>query len=402
MLGRPFGIDEEDIDVEYPFDADDVSSGDLPQANTTNQNTDMTISIHLLQLSRITSRIHHSIYSKQNPGRLDESRNPVRISLSTDVSQMGEIFSLLKGFHDELAFWRATAPHFGEPKCVYQTQDWFELSYQRERLALLRAAVKWVPTHSHFPPKEILSSCVGAACAVIRIYNDMRKKALVTYTRGFTLMIFSSAIVVMFAVSRQMHTLRRQEDEQELGMAGVGFSSWWSSLFDDSVQEVSIKECLQVLKEADDVLSWMAEGMSDMESYATFFATLLEELESTAASTDNYPGSNDRSTSQCTHNQSESNVEHSDAALATYTRIGQQDDYSSVAPASTTENVSSAQAGVAFPCIDSTLDVLFDSAFSDDQFHPLQLSSWPFTQSPLAEGMTFGLDEYQWDLGYSI
>ncbi|RDW58920.1 fungal specific transcription factor domain-containing protein [Aspergillus mulundensis] len=148
-LDRPLAIADRDIRVLLPVDANDeqldAAEGSVPdldvfQATPLTQiaHTELSVFFTSIRHRQITSKIHSLFQSK---GRSD----------GPSVTATGRIYTNLYRLLGELNNWRQSVPVFDNPQCVYETQDWFDLRWMRERLILVRKAMDLVPKRGNNP-----------------------------------------------------------------------------------------------------------------------------------------------------------------------------------------------------------------------------------------------------------
>ncbi|KAF9883419.1 hypothetical protein FE257_003502 [Aspergillus nanangensis] len=212
MLDRPPAITDKDIDVGFPADADDEEldaaekSGSFldldaycrvaaAAGSTPMRTTEMSVLFLCLRLRKITSKIHTKFQQKANsPGK----QELLTIDL---VATSGMIYSDLDELLMELEEWRMLAPVFETPRCLYETQEWYDLLLMRERLLLVRKAIDLVPKRNKTPPQDLLSLCLQFAVGTIMTFCPLFEQRRVTYTRSYFQTLFTAGLSVMFCVS---------------------------------------------------------------------------------------------------------------------------------------------------------------------------------------------------------
>ncbi|KAF0328560.1 fungal specific transcription factor domain-containing protein [Colletotrichum asianum] len=134
LLGKPFGIDDRDIETSFPADANDEdlvtanqSSRDFAAfrlSHITLETTEMAVFFTSVRLRQISSRIHTEF------SRL--ARNYFESSQSHFAP--GYIYTTLSRLMQELQRWRDDSPVFQQPKCLYESQSWYDLLLARGAL----------------------------------------------------------------------------------------------------------------------------------------------------------------------------------------------------------------------------------------------------------------------------
>jgi hypothetical protein len=249
-LDRPFAIDDVSIEVGLPVDADDAdlasASPSIHTLDTFSQcmrptkHTDVTVFLFCVRLRRLSSRIHAKLSTlRQDP------------SLHTQpYLAVGRICAALNSLLQELDAWHESAPTIPNPRCLYESPEWFTLLFCREKIDLLRRAVDLIPKANGAPPRHVLSIFLRAALTVIKTYSTMsERKTFITYTRNYFHMMFTAGLSVMYCTSVSPH----------LGQA---------ELF-----EVS-----QGLQTCETTLVWMSEQLSDARSYTAVFDALHRHI----------------------------------------------------------------------------------------------------------------------------
>ncbi|KAL4747771.1 hypothetical protein BDW72DRAFT_209390 [Aspergillus terricola var. indicus] len=199
-LDRPLAIADRDIHVLLPVDANDeqleaaegsITDLDLfqltPQARA--GNTELTVFFTSIRHRQITSKLHSLFQSK---GHSDGAPS---------VTAAGRVYVNLYHLLEELNLWRRSVPVFEHPQCVYETQDWFDLRWMRERLILVRKAMDLVPKRGISPPRDLLSLCLQNAIQIIVIFCRLYESQQVTYTRSYFQTLFTAGLSVLFCLS---------------------------------------------------------------------------------------------------------------------------------------------------------------------------------------------------------
>ncbi|KAF5526975.1 putative transcriptional regulatory protein [Colletotrichum aenigma] len=202
LLGKPFGIDDRDIETSFPADANDEdlvtanqSSRDFAAfrlSHITLETTEMTVFFTSVRLRQISSRIHTE-FSKL-------ARNYFESSQSHFAP--GYIYTTLSRLMQELQHWRDDSPVFQQPKCLYESQSWYDLLLAREELYLVRRAIDLVPKRDRKTPRHICILCLRTALRTIWIYSTLcQQRPLITHTRSYFHMMFTAGLSVLFCVS---------------------------------------------------------------------------------------------------------------------------------------------------------------------------------------------------------
>ena len=232
-LDRPAAVADEAIEVGLPVNANDDeieaadSSGsffDLNsfcQATTTTQsasaaNTETSVFLLCLRLRKITSKIQKKFQRNESA---KVSTSPISMA---SVTASGEIYADLDELLSELRQWRHSAPLFTSPRSPYETQEWYDLLLEREKLLLIRNAVDLVPKrNSNIPPRDLISICLDCAFETIMKFSAMFEHKKITYTRSYFQMVFTAGLSVMYCVSvvtdHGLDTIMRAAEAMEQG-----------------------------------------------------------------------------------------------------------------------------------------------------------------------------------------
>ncbi|KAF4954948.1 hypothetical protein FSARC_11977 [Fusarium sarcochroum] len=201
-LDRPFLIDDRDIETSFPVEASDeeieAASQELQSLDAFNfarepslQN-EMTVFFISVGLRRVSSHIQTE-FSKL--------RREVANTSSKHVLA-GHVHVVMTRLLKELKNWRSRTTVIQDPKCLYETQEWYDLLLARERLSVLRRAIDLVPKVNGSPPKEILTVFLRSALETIERYHNLcQKRDMVTHTRSYFHMLFTAGLSVMYCTS---------------------------------------------------------------------------------------------------------------------------------------------------------------------------------------------------------
>ncbi|PVH75095.1 hypothetical protein DL98DRAFT_385087, partial [Cadophora sp. DSE1049] len=202
-LGRPFGIEDSDIEIDLTFDAEDEDLERLihcpvemrPPVGVSSSNGEVAVSNCCLRLGRITCRIHRTLHSAETSRSGTFSRS--KHNSQTSLFEPGDAYQLFRDFHAELISWRRSCPVFLEPQCPAQSQEWFQFLFNKEKLTLIQAVIDCVHSRTTFPPRELLNPCHNTAVAVIRNYDDLRMRGQVTYSWSYLQLMLSCGLSVI-------------------------------------------------------------------------------------------------------------------------------------------------------------------------------------------------------------
>lgn len=281
-LGRPFGIEDSDIEIELPFDAEDEhlerliswpADGFRPPAGLSSSNGEVAVFNCCLRLGRITCRIHRSLHSAETS---DVRKSPRNIpSYQASLFEPGDIYQLFRDFYAELMSWRLSCPVFLEPQCPAQSQEWFQLLFNREKLTLVQAVIDCVHSRTTFPPRELLNPCHNTAVAVIYDYDNLRKRGQVTYSWSYLQLMLSCGLSVIFCVFVKLDQKRTEEASRERSW----LSHRWTDLEPETFKDFSLQESSAAIDACADVHRWMAEQAKEMVRYSRFFDMMRTRIQ---------------------------------------------------------------------------------------------------------------------------
>ncbi|KAK7458498.1 hypothetical protein Landi51_01321 [Colletotrichum acutatum] len=189
-LGRPFAINEDDIDVT-PFAVENDSGVgaqvDLPENSF--KPSMMAVPRHILELRQIASNITASVYSH-------------RKSASLNAEQREEVSNSL---HQRLLHWRRNMP-FPLPNTdaavPHLTSSWYDFNYYLH-VAMLYRPSPLFPTLTE-PRLKVLAE---AASMSIRQVSNMHRQKCLAYNWLNLLSIFTATLSLIYATTVQPDNL---------------------------------------------------------------------------------------------------------------------------------------------------------------------------------------------------
>ncbi|KZF23929.1 hypothetical protein L228DRAFT_227756 [Xylona heveae TC161] len=189
-LGRPFGIMDKDIDVEYPLDIDDAfidASGfhSAPRSNPADPPTSISSAIHTFRLRRIWSRINESLY-------------PSVISADADILASPAVVQQLR---EELDGWHASTPPQLPPisaaLSTFTSQEWFQLAYDHSVLMLYRKHLTTEYASRDANAGAIFLECTACAREICHLYRRLYIHHPVSYTWGSVHILFLAGLTYL-------------------------------------------------------------------------------------------------------------------------------------------------------------------------------------------------------------
>lgn len=262
ILGRPFAILESEISVPLPVDSNDeaisasnATSLDQIVAPLVGSPTELSTFIWHTQLRRISSRIHSTFYTGRSQGS-QRSTEGIRTSA---LKSVGYVYASFLRFEKELRAWRDSAPIFPSPDGLYQSPEWHEFLFEKDRLLLARGAMHNIPAQPYAPTtaaKDILNACFTSATRTIELYAELMKQGLITWTRSYFQVIFTAGLTIIYYAS--LNPLK-----DGLCMLATG--------------NASIQDPIGTLNLCSTVLYFFREKMPDAGSFAVVFDVLKDE-----------------------------------------------------------------------------------------------------------------------------
>ncbi|THX76924.1 hypothetical protein D6D08_05204 [Aureobasidium pullulans] len=192
-LGRPFAIADHDIEVDLPSSTGLDTPDSLISVSTFATSSDLSVFIYSVQLRQITSRIRSKLLSMSS-----NSHDHHRSFMAT-----GEIYTSLHKFLAELDHWRASAPRYEQPTCLYESQEWYDFLLEKDKLFLMRGGVNILFKSRRGVSQDIMRLWGRCATRVVELYASLYRAGRITYTRSYFQMLFHAGLSVIFCVSSE-------------------------------------------------------------------------------------------------------------------------------------------------------------------------------------------------------
>lgn len=163
-LGRPCCVTDREIDVGLPANVSDEIEDEeelvkaLDQASRNPfQITNLSPAIHIIQVQRIESKIHHTIYRVDRPISAIKPHKIARLRAELD--------------HWNNQLWNYIPPASDEDQIPYNTADYHMIQYHKGILLLL------LPFLPSLPPEDPdFRLCLFAAGQVCQLYKRLHDK----------------------------------------------------------------------------------------------------------------------------------------------------------------------------------------------------------------------------------
>ncbi|KAK7425555.1 hypothetical protein QQZ08_007996 [Neonectria magnoliae] len=189
-LGRPFALHDDDIDVSPFADVDEEdANAENVQPRSSLQPGLMAVSLHILALRKIASKIAKQVYS-----------NPRVASL-----EMEEREEIVSSIHQELVDWRRNMP-FPLPNAnahvPHLTSNWYDFNYYTH-LAMLYRPTPLLPTLD----QKRIKILADAASMSLRQATNMHRQQVFAYNWLNLLAIFTATLSLVYAITAQPDNL---------------------------------------------------------------------------------------------------------------------------------------------------------------------------------------------------
>jgi hypothetical protein len=253
VLGRPFAILDEDIEVSLPVNISDQDTSGLevggldrvPQ-HLQDPTSPMAVFVYFVRLRRITSRVQREFFTSHDLKSTASGAAPLQ-----QTAELAGVYERLQNLLDDLEDWRAAAPVFTNMTAFYQAQSLYDFLWEKERLLLLRGAMNDISARSGSMPRDLSRSCCDCAAKVIRLYSDMFWPKQINATRHYFQTLLTAGLLVAYLSSRQ----------KTAAVHGPGVQS--------EETKATLLTCSQLLQT-------LSEEMTDAKPYATVFELICE------------------------------------------------------------------------------------------------------------------------------
>lgn len=262
ILGRPFAVEDEAIDV-----APDSSSGEVFN--------------HLLQMGRITSDMHNAIYHptfRTEPPHTSSSFGKIKDPAGLP-SSMNALFYLRK-FHSQLRNWSLEAPTFEAPTCVYEKAEFSEMILQESRLSLFRAVIHELPESQLEIKRRLSVLCHVAAQRILECFSSIKGNNLLSHNRSLARLILISGLMIISTAKMQDGDCSRKEQGQSHSEIDVDF--WLDDIASvSSTYSPDPTTSFAALDTCEESLTWLASSMPEVSTYARLFRRLRSTMGTT-------------------------------------------------------------------------------------------------------------------------
>jgi hypothetical protein len=181
-LGRPLGIQDNEINVELPlpWSDDDLTKGTGPELLLPTIHNLSTF-IHIIKVRQLGARIQTALYPTN--------------SLTTDIITVHENRKILR---NELEDWIVAAPRYKQPiVSPFQSSEWFLIAFNHMLLLIYRPS----PVCPE-PTIEELQICSDASISLITLFATIYSKNKSTYTWISLHCLFMASVTMFYTLAR--------------------------------------------------------------------------------------------------------------------------------------------------------------------------------------------------------
>ncbi|KAK5180756.1 hypothetical protein LTR44_007070 [Exophiala sp. CCFEE 6388] len=185
-LGRPVGIADHDIDVEFPSDMndEDITVNELlkePRSSHAQPITTVSSAIHTIRLRQLWARMQSAVYPQ------------VGAETSTQST------SALEDFKKEFARWLESAPEqLASNRAnnnAFGSKEWFQLMYHHSILLLYRHRL--VQPRGPATPSSIFIDCADSSQSICMIYRQLYFTQRLNDTWGALHVLFLAGVTFL-------------------------------------------------------------------------------------------------------------------------------------------------------------------------------------------------------------
>lgn len=269
-LGRPPGIADADISIPLPINANEEAVLGQPDVNlitSDRANSELSIFIHTLFLSRIESAIQASL---QSPGTTTTSwADDMHGAVGPCFPWSETTFLTIETHCSSLRRWWEERPLSVHPHLLEKSELYLTFYYRRAKLKLVRAVLDGDSSRGAHS-SELLRGCLRTACSLLETFASLRAQGLVTYTRGYMHLIFSTGLTLTYTCVQLVAKQRAKGpaiDEEDV-------NDWWLDFFRELPVAIGPTDTLDALNTASRLLWWMSEHIPGTSQYSRGFDRL--------------------------------------------------------------------------------------------------------------------------------
>lgn len=181
-LGRPLGIQDADISLPLPFQLTDEDL-ETQTMTTLDPRTkasigDMSTFLHLIKIRKLNADIYRTFHS-----------------VSTNYLDSSGLDSVRQDLYGQLNEWLITAPRYPMSSSMFQSPEWFQISYHLAVIALHR------PSYAQPAPSiECLQVGADSSISLISCYGSLYAKNKVSYSFVALSAIFMATVTMLYSL----------------------------------------------------------------------------------------------------------------------------------------------------------------------------------------------------------
>ncbi|CAK1365575.1 unnamed protein product [Cercospora beticola] len=218
ILGRPFAIADEDIEVDLPAalsgtELEGFGGLAQPRADAVME-SHMAVFIAFIKLRQISSRIQTTFFAKTK-------RASAQLSIHTKVTVFGELLDIYQKLSEEIKMWRESSPIYFHAETFYQMQEWYEFLAEKEQLFLVRGAIDAIHSKTGSRPTELCDLCCSSASKVIHLYSGLYWTKQINCTRHYFQILFIAGLLLAYFSTNEhpdhSDTASAAQDQETMG-----------------------------------------------------------------------------------------------------------------------------------------------------------------------------------------
>lgn len=251
ILGRPFAIADEDIEVRLPVNLSDeriyvMALGCLDTTEVSaSGNGPMSVFLAFIRLRRITSKIHYAFFEDA-----DKAKLVVSDATPSHISALAGLFATHSELSGQLDQWRGSVPEFDTPNTFYKKPEWYDFLLEKEKLLLVRGAMRALPSREKLPPKYLQQSCCECTSKMIELYGSLFWAKEINCTRHYFQVLFTAGLLLAY-----------------FSPGGLGDADRGQHMFSDGGAKRTLEHC-------GDLLKALGHEIHDAKPYAAIFEVI--------------------------------------------------------------------------------------------------------------------------------
>lgn len=274
ILGRPPGIADAEISIPLPLNANEeviVShQQNIDSIATDHANSEVSFFTHTLLLTKVDSAMQVTL---SLPGTTTSWANDMRSDVTAHSPWSDTTFLTIETYCSSLRQWWEQRPISVHPHLLQQNELYLTFLYRRAKLRLIHAVLDG-DSNRNAHSSELLRGCLRTALSLLDVFASLRERGLVTYTRAFMHLIFSTGLTVTY-------TCVQLVAKQRAGGPAIGeddTNDWWLELFRELPLITRPTETVDGLTTASKLLWWMSEHIPGTSQYAKGFDRLKSKF----------------------------------------------------------------------------------------------------------------------------